>query len=131
METPLIKPITSGLTRENLDRMNNLSNNIETIQNASFEYGSSHTDGRSSCENKIEEPTNGNGVEMKNCDIVDAGESELLLTPTSEAHDHLDSDEEENNRMRQKFDEDPGIQSLMELSLPSPIPMINVTDDCK
>lgn len=117
VENTIIKPVATGLTKENLDRMNNLSNNIEP--STSTENGNSKLD-----------ITDDDADVVKNCDIVDAGNDGPLLSSVSET-DQIDSDEEENNRIRQKFNEDPGIQSLMEISLPSPIPMVNVTEDCK
>lgn len=67
---------------------------------------------------------------LETCDIID---SEInKSTPeffTSDA-ELIDSDEEENNRIRQRLNEDPGIQSLMEISLPSPIAIVHSADEC-
>lgn len=39
-------------------------------------------------------------------------------------------EENEEDRIRRHLDEDPGIQSLMEISLPSPIPIIPAPEEC-
>lgn len=71
-----------------------------------------------------EEESDQNNGQIHCCDNIDS-----VCEPSDE--DQLDSDDEETNRMRQRINNDPGIQSLMEISLPSPIPMVNVHDDCK
>lgn len=45
--------------------------------------------------------------------------------------DETDSIESEKcDRSSSKLDDDPGIQSLMEISLPSPIPIVSSNDEC-
>lgn len=65
---------------------------------------------------------------IETCDIMIDSEGDK---PTEYFTSDLDSDEEENNRIRQRFNEDPGIQSLMEISLPSPIPITHAADECE
>lgn len=46
--------------------------------------------------------------------------------------EELDVDEQdEEDTIRRRLNEDPGIQSLMELSLPSPIPTSSTSDECE
>lgn len=66
--------------------------------------------------------------EIDTCDImIDSDGNKPSQYFTSD----LDSDEEENDRIRQRLNEDPGIQSLMEISLPSPIPIVHSADECE
>lgn len=124
----------SILTEENLSRMNHLSEDsnptaqmrsaIDTnASNSSAENAeaSTSTNKHAKCDSAIE-----------TCDMIDAEESAKPDYSTDDAEQvSVDSDEEENNRMRQILNEDPGIQSLMEISLPSPIQIAHSVDDCK
>lgn len=97
-----------------------ISNNKVTTE--TFIESSSTENEYVKCDNRIE-----------TCDIIDSAINksmppEFFTTTSDEVL--IDSDEEENNRMRQKFNEDPGIQSLMEISLPSPIPIVHSADEC-
>lgn len=57
-----------------------------------------------------------------------------LLQLESECDDGLDEtdsiENEKCDRSSTKLDDDPGIQSLMEISLPSPIPIVSANDEC-
>lgn len=66
--------------------------------------------------------------EIESCDIMIDSDGNK---PSEYFTSDLDSDEEENNRIRQRLNEDPGIQSLMEISLPSPIPINHSADECE
>lgn len=94
------------------------SSNINATENF-IENSSTEEDEHVKCDSEIE-----------TCDIIDSGINKS--TPeffTSDA-ELIDSDEEENNRIRQRFNDDPGIQSLMEISLPSPMPIVHSADEC-
>lgn len=116
----------SSLTEENLSRMNNLSENTNSnSQLRSINDQSSNSSIRT-IETSSTEHSNC-GIEIKHCDMVDS-RGDKLDRP---AFDVVCIDEEENNRLRQRLDDDPGIQSLMEISLPSPIPIVSSTDECE
>lgn len=68
---------------------------------------------------------------IESCDIIDSGINKSTPEFFDCDADLIDSDEEENNRMRQRLNDDPGIQSLMEISLPSPMPIVHSADECK
>lgn len=116
----------SSLTEENLSRMNNLSENTNSnSQQRSINDQSSNSSIRAIETSSTEHPNC--GIEIKHCDMVDS-RGDKLDPP---AFDVVGIDEEENNRLRQRLDDDPGIQSLMEISLPSPIPIVSSTDECE
>lgn len=83
------------------------------------------------CLNISENPKCDRGIEI--CDMIVSAtdHNKPLMTTEYFTADLIDSDEEENNRIRQRLNEDPGIQSLMEISLPSPIPIAHSSDECK
>lgn len=60
--------------------------------------------------------------EIQNCDIAD-GFAHMPQLDTD--------DEEENRRFRERFNDDPGIRCLMDISLPSPLPMASTSHECK
>lgn len=133
IDSSIMKPSTSTeykstLTEENLSKLNHLSQ-------TNVSNGTSRGDLSTSSNDTSNEDCSDNGDDSKyddrveTCDTVDS-EANLADYSASDA-DQVDSDEEENNRIRQRFDEDPGIQSLMEISLPSPIQMVHSIDECK
>lgn len=102
--------INATLTAENLNRLNTLAEH-QIIQPPNPPTDISKlldTDSDSECDREIQSCEMGNGL---------GGMPEL------------DSDEEENRRLQKQFNEDPGIQCLMDISLPSPIPM--TSHNCK
>lgn len=107
--------------------MNNLSKNVSVMPSTSNGNGRHMTELDSLIDDQDVNKSDMNVV--KNCDIIDIESDAPLLSSACKA-DQMDSDEEETNRIRQNFNDDPGIQSLMEISLPSPIPMVN-HDECK
>lgn len=125
----------STLTEENLSRMNHLTEGASSsLQMPSIDSSSSISStinaNDNDASNHSEQPKCDSGIET--CDIMDSGNSMPdYSTPDADQTEEMDSDEEENNRIRRRLNEDPGIQSLMEISLPSPIPMTHSVDDCK
>lgn len=116
----------SSLTEENLSRMNNLSENTNSnSQLRSINDQSSNSSIQTIETSSTEHPNC--GIEIKHCDMVDSRGDKL----DHPAFDVEGIEEEENNRLRQRLDDDPGIQSLMEISLPSPIPIVSSTDECE
>lgn len=63
-----------------------------------------------------------------NAPAVDMPELMPLDAECDDGHDEMDSIE--NEKCSNKLDDDPGIQSLMEISLPSPIPIASPNDEC-
>lgn len=124
----------SILTEENLSRMNHLSEDsspttsMRSIDNNACNSSvqveastSTSTSKHASCDSVIE-----------TCDMIRTEDNAKPVYATINTEQGIiDSDEEENNRMRQRLNEDPGIQSLMEISLPSPIQLGHSVDDCK
>lgn len=118
----------SILTEENLSRMNHLSEDINSnLRLRSIDINSSNN----STQNNEDSSSSGEHQKcdsgIGSCDVIDSVDNE----PEYLASDQMDSDEEENNRIRQRLNEDPGIQSLMEISLPSPIPINHSVDECE
>lgn len=119
----------SILTEENLSRMNHLSEDANTKSHTTATDINSSNKSAQSIEynsNTSEQTKCDNGID--NCDTIDSGDNQPEYTTSNS---DMDSDEEENNRIRQRLDADPGIQSLMEISLPSPIPLVHSADECK
>lgn len=133
-ESPIIKAndFNSTLTTKNVNLMNSLTEtscaSTSTDKNANREWPQTPTD--ISRLLKLDDE----GIDIECAKVMDSttidnaqNEQQHLIEEDDDANE---SDEEENNRMRQKINEDPGIQSLMEISLPSPIPIAS-PDECK
>lgn len=121
----------SSLTEENLSRMNNLSENTNSNSHLrSTDSNSSSNSIRSIDSNSStsqQHPKCDSGIETS--DMIDSGSDKSKHADYDVVDDIVE--EEENNRLRQRLNDDPGIQSLMEISLPSPIPIVSSTDECK
>lgn len=138
IEGPMIKA-TSSVEYKSVLTEENLRNHLSTDANSNLPTGSidiTTSNNNNATENFIENSSSAESGHVKcdsgieTCDIID---SEINNTTpgffTSDA-DLIDSDEEENNRMRQRLNDDPGIQSLMEISLPSPMQTVHSADEC-
>lgn len=140
IDSSMIKPSSSSsssveyksiLTEENLSRMNHLSEDANSpVQLRSIDNDSSHSSAGNLEENSStsEHQKCDSGIET--CDMLNSAENTPEYSTIDVEPVDIDSDEEENNRIRQRFNEDPGIQSLMEISLPSPIPITHSVDEC-
>lgn len=112
---PSTPPIehSSTLTAENLNRLNTLSAQ-QLVQPPHRPTDISKLladeDSDTECDREIENCDMGNGLG---------------------GMPQLDSDEEENRRLQKQFNEDPGIQCLMDISLPSPLPMASHHCKCR
>lgn len=116
----------SSLTEENLSRMNNLSEDSSSNSMRSVDSNSSNSSSRNIENNSSTSEHSKCDSGIETCDITGGDRSHHIPS-----FNVVDIDEEENNRLRQKLNDDPGIQSLMEISLPSPIQMVNSADECK
>ncbi|XP_031636606.1 protein cramped [Contarinia nasturtii] len=123
----------SILTEENLSRMNHLTEDasanpyIRSIDTNSSNSSTINADDNNTTDLSEHQKCD-SGIET--CDIIDSGTNKPEYSASdADQVEEVDSDEEENNRIRQRLNEDPGIQSLMEISLPSPIPMAHSVDD--
>lgn len=118
----------SILTEENL--RNHLSGDTASSSSArSIDINSSNSKSAQNAEetsSSSEHTKCDRGIET--CDIMIGSGGN---NPSEYFTSDLDSDEEENNRIRQRLNDDPGIQSLMEISLPSPIQIVHSVDECK
>ncbi|XP_055304646.1 protein cramped isoform X2 [Sitodiplosis mosellana] len=140
IENSMIKPSSSAssstssveyksiLTEENLSRMNHLSEDDNpNLRSSSIDKSSSNSSTQNNEDNSSASEHQKCDSGIESCDMIDSGDNEPEYS-ASDA-DQMDSDEEENNRIRQRLNEDPGIQSLMEISLPSPIPINHSVDE--
>lgn len=114
MPGPSTQPIESNstLTAENLNRLNTLVDHSivpQPLQPPTDISKLLEEDSDNECDKEIQ-----------NCDMGD----QFGALP------QLDDDDEENRRLRQRFDEDPGIQCLMDISLPSPLQMPSTSHEC-
>lgn len=121
----------SSLTEENLSRMNNLSENTNSNSHLRSTDSNSSTNSIRSIDSNSstsqQHPKCDSGIETS--DMIGSGGDKSKHADYDVVDDIVE--EEENNRLRQQLNNDPGIQSLMEISLPSPIPIVSSTDECK
>lgn len=122
----------STLTTENLNLLNSLSGSVGSNA-AVMDKNANNKEVRNASTSDIskllildDDDVDYNQEVLPNPQLVNKTDDKP--TETDEA---IESDEEENIRIRQKLNEDPGIQSLMEISLPSPIPIASSSDECK
>lgn len=140
-ETPPLRPPTddkhneddrlpsrpkSMLTSENLSRINQLSNYITNNNNREGNLNVN----KSTDMSRLLEFENARVHEDDDSDDNDTGSrnlnDELVESEEDESSDNSDAGDLIHRRMR----EDPGIQSLMDISLPSPLPIHNPSDEC-
>lgn len=116
----------SMLTSENLSRINQLSNyktnnnnregvlNVNNLTDMSrlleFEHASVHEDDDS--------------------DDNDTGSGRLNDESVESEEDESSDNSDAGDSIQRRMSEDPGIQSLMDISLPSPLPIHNSSDEC-
>lgn len=116
----------SMLTSENLSRINQLSNyktnnnNREGVLNVNKSMDMS----------RLLEFENASAKEDDDSDENDTGSSRMEEESVESEEDETSDNSDAGDSMHRKMSEDPGIQSLMDISLPSPLPINNSSEEC-
>lgn len=119
----------STLTTENLNKLNTYS---ETINSNTVAVNNNMNNELNNIDMSrlLDSDTDDCDNEIQNCDVNQDKLQFLEIPETDIIISDDDIEEEENQRLHVRLDDDPGIRSLMELSLPSPLPLASSSDEC-